>query len=116
MIHGLKCYKNYFEDITSGRKSFEVRKNDRDYREGDYLALNEVDANGIHTGRSCMIYVEYILSDEDFCKEGYVIMAIVPCAVHINKEEIDRCIPVPQKWYSVPVLERRCNDDNQKNN
>lgn len=41
MIHQLKCEAKYFEEICSGQKTFEVRKNDRNFHVGDYLALNE---------------------------------------------------------------------------
>lgn len=42
MIHQLKCEAKYFEELCFGTKTFEVRKNDRDFHVGDYLALNEL--------------------------------------------------------------------------
>lgn len=75
MIHALKILPNYFEDVISGRKTFEIRKNDRDYKVGDLLALNEWTGE-TYTGRSCLVTVDYIIDDKDFCKEGYVIMSI----------------------------------------
>ena len=41
MIHSVKIQPHYFNDVLTGRKTFEVRKNDRNYRVGDYIALNE---------------------------------------------------------------------------
>lgn len=43
VTHSLKCWPSYFEDVRSGRKPFEVRKDDREpmFREGDWLVLNE---------------------------------------------------------------------------
>lgn len=41
MIHALKILPEYFEAMAAGAKSFEVRKNDRPYHTGDYVALNE---------------------------------------------------------------------------
>ena len=32
MIHSVKCLTDCFNDMLSGRKGFEVRKNDRNYR------------------------------------------------------------------------------------
>lgn len=43
MIHALKTEPQFFEAVIDGSKTFEVRKNDRDFRVGDYLALNELD-------------------------------------------------------------------------
>lgn len=85
-IHELKCLTDYFEAVVSGEKTFEVRKNDRPYEVGDYLALNEVLAEGqrlseelIYTGRSCLVTVTYKLSASEYCKDGYVILGISPC-------------------------------------
>ena len=38
--HNLKCEPPFFEDVTEGRKPFEVRRNDRGYRVGDVLRLH----------------------------------------------------------------------------
>ena len=82
MIHELKTLPIYFEEVIEGRKSFEVRKNDRNFKVGDMLALNEYDAEKKeYTGNSCLVYVDYILKDENYCKNGFVIMAIKPCEV-----------------------------------
>lgn len=42
MIHQLKIDSQYFSKIIKGEKTFEVRKNDRDFHVGDYLGLNEI--------------------------------------------------------------------------
>lgn len=56
MIHELKIKPQYYEDIKIGLKPFEIRKNDRDFKLGDILILN----------------------DPEYCKEGYVILGIIP--------------------------------------
>ena len=38
-IHELKTETNYFHDICYNGKTFEVRKNDRNYKKGDMLLL-----------------------------------------------------------------------------
>ncbi|MBQ8288108.1 MAG: DUF3850 domain-containing protein [Clostridia bacterium] len=82
MIHQLKTIPKYFDDVISGKKSFEVRKNDRQFRENDLLALNEYDPDtNTYTGRSCVVYVDYILSAPEYVKDGYVILSIKPCTV-----------------------------------
>lgn len=90
MIHQLKCESKYFEDVASGKKTFEVRNNDRDFCVGDFLALNELtphscNKKGEHrgTGRCCLVYVNYILDDPNLCKEGYVVLGIEPCTISV---------------------------------
>ena len=39
MIHELKTYSEYFKAVISGEKPFEIRKNDRNFKVGDYIAL-----------------------------------------------------------------------------
>ena len=91
MIHELKILPNYFADVISGKKTFEIRKFDRPFHKGDLLALNEFDAeNKSYTGNSCLVYVDYILDDNEYCKQGYVVMAIKPCFVHKYDEPWDR--------------------------
>lgn len=75
MIHALKIKSEYFEKVISGEKLFEVRVNDRDYKVGDLLGLNEIDKDENYTGRSCMVYVDYIY---DFGQDNIVVMTIKP--------------------------------------
>lgn len=103
MIHELKILPEFFEDVISGRKSFEVRKFDRPYHVGDLLALNEYDGkNRCYTGRSCLVYIDYMLTDGKYCKPGMVIMAIKPCIVY--KFDSPHCSPILNRNdYSVPL-------------
>lgn len=61
-------------------KSFEVRKNDRPYHTGDYVALNEWNSEQ-YTGKCTLQKIVYILNDPEYCKEGYVILGLEPCAI-----------------------------------
>lgn len=103
MIHALKQLPEYFADVLSGRKSFEVRKNDRPYKEGDLLALNEYDPENSYTGRSCLVYIDYILNDSEYCKDGYVVMSIKPCLVGFYGSPRDMGRMCEE--YSVPLVE-----------
>lgn len=82
MIHELKIKPQYYEDIKIGIKPFEIRKNDRDFKLGDILILNEysLDDSGVGTysGRALTVRVTYLLNDPEYCKEGYVILGIIP--------------------------------------
>ena len=110
MIHALKITPEYFADIISGRKSFEVRKFDRPFHEGDLLALNEYDAKrGGYTGNSCLVYIDYILNDEKYCRAGYVIMSIKPCTIRRACTPFDRCQLTED--YRVPYATREPEED-----
>ncbi len=43
MIHELKTWSAYFNEVFMGHKTFEVRKADRDFKVGDKLILIEGD-------------------------------------------------------------------------
>ena len=102
MIHELKILPEYFNDVLSGKKTFEIRKCDRPFCEGDLLALNEYDpVNAIYTGKSCLVYVDYILSNADYCKNGYVVMSIKPCIVNKIYRPVNPLKMVED--YSVPL-------------
>ena len=73
MIHELKIAPKYFEGIISGRKTFVVRKDDRNYQENDVLILKEYDNNSF-TGNEYAVIVTYVQHDE-YCKDGYCILS-----------------------------------------
>ena len=74
-IHDLKIAPPYYAAVVSGDKTFEVRYNDRDYQVGDILNLNEYLA-GNFTGRGITKQITYMLDDADYCKEGFIILAL----------------------------------------
>ncbi len=48
-----KTWPEYFEQIVSGKKKYELRLNDFEVHEGDYLVLEEWDPEtGDYTGRA----------------------------------------------------------------
>ena len=82
MIHALKTHKKYFNEVISGKKMFEVRKNDRDFQVGDFIALNELGSSNFnYSGRSCIVRIIYIFRNTEYCKEGYVIIGFKPCFI-----------------------------------
>lgn len=75
MTHYLKTLTNFYNAVESGNKTFEVRFNDRDFRVGDTLILQNW--NGWErTGRELIKKVTYILDDPQYCKDGYVVLGI----------------------------------------
>lgn len=78
MEHKLRIMSEYYEAILLGKKTFEVRKDDRPFSQGDTLLLQEcVTPYGCgYTGREMTVEVTYILRDSDYVKDGYCILAI----------------------------------------
>lgn len=74
-IHHVRILPQYFEDILSGIKAFEIRYNDRGYKVGDRLCLKE-SINGNYTGRETVREICYMIDDPMFCKEGYVVLGL----------------------------------------
>lgn len=105
MIHELKIHPEHFKKVLSGEKSFEVRKFDRSFQVGDLLALNEYNPEAkLYTGNSCLVYVDYILNDSEYCKKDMVIMAIKPCTVVRHNRPFNEFNL--RKDYSVPLATR----------
>ena len=76
MQHDLKILPQYFEAVKTGKKKFELRKNDRDYKVGDEIHLEEWERAGGYTGRDIVKEITYVLKDcERFgLKDGYCII------------------------------------------
>lgn len=104
MIHALKTDSEYFGASAAGIKGFEIRKNDRPYSPGDYVALNEWNSEG-YTGRCTLHKIVYILCDPEYCKEGYVVLGLEPCAIRTRGDMFDHN---PREG-RVPVYERNKN-------
>jgi hypothetical protein len=80
-VHELKSWPEFFEPVYTGRKNFELRKNDRHFQVGDVIRLREWrpvseltrvpyiegdatyghDHDGDYTGRECRRRITYIL-------------------------------------------------------
>ena len=76
VLHELKCRKAYYEEVRSGRKSFELRKNDRGFRGGDAVRLREYDGKQ-YTGRELVRRITYILEGPVYgLAEGWCILAL----------------------------------------
>lgn len=71
--HQLKILPQYFQAVTVGDKSFEIRKNDRNYKVGDNIVLSEYE-EGQYTGRNILAKITYITDYEQ--KDDYVVFGI----------------------------------------
>lgn len=80
MTHQFKIYPEYFRAVVERRKSFEVRKKRHlePYLVDDCVILYEFDPDSeMYTGRVWNGRITYVLDDEQYCKEDYVIFGIV---------------------------------------
>lgn len=76
--HDLKTWEPFYGAVAQGRKNFEVRKNDRKFREGDVLRLHQTPFGSNElTGESCEREVTYVLPGNQFgLQSGYVVMGL----------------------------------------
>ena len=77
MTHEIKIKPEYYVAVISGKKTFEIRWNDRKYEAGDHVILTEWNEDG-PTGRKITITISYVLKDvpqyglmEGFCIFGW---------------------------------------------
>lgn len=73
--HRLKLARMFFDAVDTGKKSFELQKNDRNYQIGDILELHEM-SDGEETGRVTEKQVIYILEGFKGLEEGYCILGL----------------------------------------
>lgn len=76
MEHELKIKSEYYLAVRNNKKTFEIRKNDRNFKVNDYLVLKEIDKNGDYTGFSVTKTITYILSNVDGLDNDYCILGI----------------------------------------
>ncbi len=107
-IHELKITPHYFEKVVSGEKTFELRKNDRDFQVDDVLILKEWKSerlykndfgeeqwgNPHYTGREIKKKVTYVYHGGPNglgLRKGFSILALGECIENGNTtdEEID---------------------------
>lgn len=78
VTHELKCWPEYFMAIWERRKTFEIRKNDRDFQVGDKLSLREWDPSmpKHYTGAFTTRTVTYVTDFPYGLRDGYVCMGL----------------------------------------
>lgn len=74
--HVLKIKPEHFYPVYAGRKTAELRFNDRDFKSGDLLKLREF-FNGDYTGSYVWRRITHVADVADFA-EGYVLLSMVP--------------------------------------
>lgn len=88
-LHRLKLSLDYYDDVMSGAKNFEVRKNDRDYQVGDLIEFLPSE-RGVALPKcdDRIFLITYMLSSSQFdaIKDGYVVLGI--CEIREAKPEV----------------------------
>lgn len=80
MVHELKTLPKYFNAVLVTSKTFEVRKDDRDFQVDDIVLLRKWNLEEGYTGDVCKKRITYILGrnedEKQFVPAGYVILGI----------------------------------------
>lgn len=84
--HKLKTWPIFYNACVSGAKTFDIRRNDRDYQIGDLLKFVEFDpVNKRETGNTAWFKVVYLISGAEHKHIGihpdFVVMGIEPIKV-----------------------------------
>lgn len=77
MRHELKTWPGHWEDVQSGKKTLEIRKNDRNFQVGDILDLIRYNPHSCEYGPVISREVTHILEGGQFgLEDGYVAMSL----------------------------------------
>lgn len=81
--HTLKIQKQYADAVLNGTKTFEIRKNDRNFKVGDKIVFKVLLDDGLFAGAIAMhplndaVYrIDYILDGFEGLAQKYVALAI----------------------------------------
>lgn len=74
-VYQIRMGTSLFEEVISCERTFELRKNDKNYKKGDILEMMEF-KDGRYTGRTVRVLVTYILTEFTGLADGYCIMQI----------------------------------------
>lgn len=129
-LHRLKTLTHFYNAVLIGLKTFEVRFNDRDYRIGDFLLLQEYDPAAKTYGRETMRQVTYLFSGgaqpstdraavDHVVADGWVVMGLAEVPESKRQELYDTievwnhyasCLRVGDLWEKFEGSEPECGD------
>ena len=98
-VHDVKLGTTFFDDVKTGRKTFELRKNDRGYKEGVTIVLHEY-KDGTTTGRTITKKIVYMLEDFTGLEDGYCILGLGEAA-----ETLQEAAAVAADYIDNPVMD-----------
>lgn len=108
--HDLKCWPVPFNEIMTGKKTFEFRRNDRNYKRGDSVTLHlwKPVTQTYEGGSFGPFVIPYVLENGFGLPEGFCIFSIPSPSISI--EQID-LLP---RWYAEDRGEMRRQTDGQE--
>jgi hypothetical protein len=78
-IHKIKILPNHFKAVKKNLKKSEIRKNDRNYKDGDIIFLQEFDDRKMfkcYTGSEIVVKITHILHGGKYgIEEGYCVIS-----------------------------------------
>lgn len=75
-VHELKTWPGYYAEILNGRKTFEVRFNDRRFQVGDQLLLREWHPQSGYTGHAMRREITYFLDGFPGIERGHCVLGL----------------------------------------
>lgn len=116
-VHELKSWPIYFEAVWEGRKTAELRKDDRGFCEGDLIWLREWDPGpdnisaehpARYTGRTVMLQITHVIHDTWGLSEGYAMLSfecvrIVPMSA--AEVRLQGLVRNPNRAIAVPAVD-----------
>jgi hypothetical protein len=80
VVHELKTWPEYFQPIVDGTKTFDIRKDDRDFRVGDVLKLREYEPDrDEYTGRIVYHEIGFLIKGMWGVPKDVCVMSLLPC-------------------------------------
>ena len=87
-VHYLKTIHQYFSEVEKGNKKFELRKNDRNFKVGDEVYLQEYcNETKTFSGKEIRVTITYILNEFEYIHFGACIFSF-KVTQHIFKNVI----------------------------
>jgi len=97
--HKLKCWPVYFDAVARGEKTFEGRRDDRGFQEGDHVVLMRTYGGGepwivepapVGSGREAMhelhFEIGHVLHGGQFgIQDGWCVFSLLPLGWHLGR-------------------------------